>query len=133
MRPQWVDVVRLRGKWNICLHLQKTYEHQTRQGLDILWGAITLNFAWHLISWSMLRHVTVWKIYISTFTGLIATKPGRMITSVRRLSAQPLSPSLTSCCFVLLYSFHFITYKHLINRVIELFLISIVDLSKWVL
>ena len=101
MRPQWVDVVRLRGKWNICLHLQKTYEHQTRQGLDILWGAIPLNFAWHLISWSMLRHVTVWKIYIFTFTGLIASNLGRVLTSGSRSSLQTLKSPPTSCSFSL--------------------------------
>ena len=37
-----------------------------------------------LISWSYLVHVTVWEIYIFTFTKLMANKPGRVLNTGKR-------------------------------------------------
>ena len=35
-KSQWGGLMRTRHKQNTCLHLQKTYGHQTRQGADLL-------------------------------------------------------------------------------------------------
>ena len=44
----------------------------------------------HLITWPMWDHVIIWKIYISTFIRLKATKLGSVLTLQRRFSMQTL-------------------------------------------
>ena len=50
-----------------------------------------------LITWPEWCHVTTWKIYFFTFTRLMATKLGKVLTSRRRFSTQTLKSSPTSC------------------------------------
>ena len=45
----------------------------------------------------LLGHVTVWKIFMSTFTRLFATKLGKILTWGKRFNAQTLKSSRTSC------------------------------------
>ena len=47
----------------------------------------------------LLDHVAVWKIYISTFTTLMAAKLGKVLTTGRSFSMQMLKSSPTSCFF----------------------------------
>ena len=47
------------------------------------------------IAWPTWGHVTIWKIYVSTLTRLMATKLGMLLTSVRRFSTQTLKFSST--------------------------------------
>ena len=65
---------------------------------------------WSLIRWSYLDHVSVWKIYISTLTRLVATKLGRVLTTGRRFSTQMLKLSPTFC-LNLFYIFSFIFFS----------------------
>ena len=49
--------------------------------------------------------VAIWKIYLSTFTVLMATKLGRVMTSGRSFNTQTLKLLPTSCCFLFLFFF----------------------------
>ena len=85
-------LVRSNEKLNtLYLHFQKTYGYQTRQDGDLTWEAPTRQFI------CLFDHVTNWKNCISTFTGLMATKTGKEVTSERRLRMQRLKSSPTSC------------------------------------
>ena len=76
MAPQWGGHVRSRSKWNtLYLDLQETYGYETRQDANLLWGITHLKLHDSLITWLSWRHVTMWKIYISTFTRLVAAIP----------------------------------------------------------
>ena len=51
MPPEWGGHVRSRDKLNtLYLHLQKTHEHQIRQGADLQWEASILQN--HVTHWS---------------------------------------------------------------------------------
>ena len=68
MTPQWGGLVRSRDKLNaLHFHLQNTHGYQTRQGTGLPLEASALNGI-----------LTIWKIYISTFTRLMVTKLGRV-------------------------------------------------------
>ena len=54
-----------------------------------------------LVKWTTWDHVTIWKIYISTFTRFIANKLGRVLTLGRIFSTQTLESTPTSCFFFL--------------------------------
>ena len=43
---------------NFFLHYQNAYDHQTFQGGDMLQGALTHIYAWHLNEVVLLGHVT---------------------------------------------------------------------------
>ena len=94
----------------IYLHYHGAYGHQTWQDADLPWltptHEVTLPFGWRftlkgsyhivtwpfLVRWSYVDHLTVWKIYISTFAKLMATNFGRVLTTGRRFSTQTLDP-----------------------------------------
>ena len=48
----------------------------------------------------LLGHVTIWKIYISTFTRLMVTRLVRVLTSGSKFSTQMLELSTISCCLL---------------------------------
>ena len=58
---------------------QNTYDHQTFQGGDILRGAFTHKYAWHLNGVVLWGHVTN-KIHISTCGRCMDTKLGKLLT-----------------------------------------------------
>ena len=75
--------------WNIALqplktlylHYHNVYGHQTWQGGDLPWGALTHKATWPLGNNVVLQnHVMNWKQNISTARVPMATKLGRMVT-----------------------------------------------------
>ena len=67
MTPQWGGHMKSRGNLNtLYLHLQKTYEHWTKQGADLTLEATPLKQHNSLITWPTWGHVTSWEIYNST-------------------------------------------------------------------
>ena len=92
--PQCGGHVRSRDKLNLLyLHLQKTYENQTRQGTDLQWELPSLKPYDPLITWPTWGHTTISKIYIFFITRLMASKPGRLLTYGRRFITQTLKSS----------------------------------------
>ena len=49
------------------------------------------------ITWPTWGYVTIWKIYISAVTRLMANKSGKVLTYGRRFSTETLQSSPTSC------------------------------------
>ena len=68
--------------------------YHTRQGANLVEEAPKHD---PLIKWPTWVHMTVWKIYISTFTRSIANKLGRLLTLGRIFITQTLKSSPTSC------------------------------------
>ena len=64
---------------NFFLHYQNAYDHQTFQGGDMLQGALTHIYAWHLNGVVLWGHVT-YKIHISTCRRCIDTTLGKALT-----------------------------------------------------
>ena len=65
-------------------YCQNAYDHQSLQGGDILRGALTHKYAWHLNGVVFLGHVTN-KIHISTCRRCIDTTLGKVLTKCKRL------------------------------------------------
>ena len=66
--------------WSIFLHnYQNVYGHQTFQGGDMRWRALTHKYAWDLNGKVLLGHVTN-KIHISTCRKCINTTKGKVLT-----------------------------------------------------
>ena len=70
------------------------YGQQSRQAADLVKETPKHN---PLITWPKRGHVTIWKIYISTFVTFIANKLGKLLTLGRIFSMQMLKSSPTSC------------------------------------
>ena len=88
--------MRSRDKLNtLYLHLQKTYQHQIRQGGDLLWEAPILKFTRPFNRVNNLKSLD--KIITSLSKYLLATKLSRVLTSGRRLRPKKPKWSLTSC------------------------------------
>ena len=92
-----------RGKKNTYLFLIhiSSFRYYTRQGANLVLEAPKHD---PLIKWPTWSHMTVWKIYASTFTWFIANKLGRLLTLGRIFSTQSLKSPPTSClttyCFL---------------------------------
>ena len=71
-----------------CFHLQKMHGHQE-----------TPKYV-PLIKWPIRGHVTVWKIYVSTFVMFTINKLGRLQILGTIFSTQTLKSSLTSCLYI---------------------------------
>ena len=70
------------------------YGQKSRQAADLVKETPKHN---PLITWPKRGHVTIWKIYISTFVTFIANKLGKLLTLGRIFSMQMLKSSPTSC------------------------------------
>ena len=60
-------------------YYQNAYGHQTFQGGDMLWGALTHIYTWHLNGMVLWGHVTN-AIDISTYRRYIDTTVGKMLS-----------------------------------------------------
>ena len=101
MTPQWGGLPGTLDKLNnLYLHLQRLQEHQARQRTGLPWEAPTTKATWSFDQMTMQGHVTVWRIYGSTFIWLVASKLGQVLTSRRRFSTWMLKLSLTYCYLV---------------------------------
>ena len=64
---------------HFSLNYQNKYDHQTFQSSNILRGALTQKYAWHLNGVVLWGHSTN-KIYISTCGRCMGTKLGKVLT-----------------------------------------------------
>ena len=96
MASVWDSLVSSRYKLNL-LNLQLQKPMDTKLGQVLTYNDRLLPLKPHdpLITWLARSHVIISKIYISTFTKLMASKLGRVLT-LGRLSIQTLSSSPTS-------------------------------------
>ena len=74
-------------------YLQNMYQYHTTQGANFLYEVSKHD---PLIKWPKWGHMSVWKIYISTFTWFIANKLCRLLTLGKIFSMQMLKLSPAS-------------------------------------
>ena len=129
--PQWGGVMRLGDK------LDTLYLHFQRTSGTKLWKLLTYNEIFPLlkaddtsITWPTRGHVVIWKIYISSFIRLMATKLGKVLTLRRRFSPLTLKSSVTliekkNFVFIVLLVF----FKYTLDLIILLIALYIYKLT----